>query len=296
MQLSKPNAKIRSTEERPSSVGRGNVSPRRKPTFKEPARNGNFFPDIAVRAGCRSAIARGSPPYVGFLLRCYSGPISGVVPNVGFDLFGLLQLTSSGIDKNLMFLSNFPEVVFREMLSEYQYLDDPVLAVAKDAGTPFSWEELPHKLSLTLRQRAFLKRAAGFGVSQGYTVPFHFPGEPTGLFSFATSNNAPVDTYMMPFANQVALLAYEKARIIRDDHSTKRRQAIGLTAGELRCILLVAQEKTDFVIARIMGLTEPDVRRVIKSAQAKLDKSGRITMVVRALELGLINYQAIAGL
>jgi hypothetical protein len=37
-------------------------------------RNGNSVPDIAVRAECRSVVARASPPYVGFLLRCYSDP------------------------------------------------------------------------------------------------------------------------------------------------------------------------------------------------------------------------------
>lgn len=43
-------------------------------TVSGAVRNGNKVPDIAVRVGCRSAVARDSPPYVGFLFRCYSDP------------------------------------------------------------------------------------------------------------------------------------------------------------------------------------------------------------------------------
>lgn len=70
---------------------------------------------------------------------------------------------------------------------------DPIIDSLADAVAPFLWEEVRAYREPTPIQREYLDAARTFGMSRGYAVPVKAPGEPTGVISFATVDNAAVD-------------------------------------------------------------------------------------------------------
>ena len=63
-----------------------------------------------------------------------------------------------------------------------------------------------------------------------------------------------------------------------------------LTQRQLDCVMLVARGKTDWEIAKILGVREDTVTEYIDGARERLDAARRTDLVVRALYDGQITF------
>ena len=209
---------------------------------------------------------------------------------IGFDVYVLGQLPQTGHARSDFRITTYPQVWIDEAYPHFRYKADPVLDALLDADEPFLWEDLPAYKSPTPVQAAYLKLSERYGYLRGYTVPIRIPGEPIGVVSFATKENAPVPRDMLPFAQQIAVSSFNRARAIVASERGRRRSSYGLTAVETACLRAATQGKSNFIIGRVLGISEADVRQKLKSVQKKLGTGNRTSMAVKALQVGFINF------
>jgi DNA-binding CsgD family transcriptional regulator len=216
--------------------------------------------------------------------------LASVTRAIGFDVFVLGQLPQIGHERTDFRITSYPQQWITEAYPKFRYKADPVLDALLDADTPFLWEELPAYADPTPAQAEYIAVSTQFGFLRGYAVPIRAPGEPIGVVSFATVDNGPVPRDMLPFAQQVAVSSFKKARSIVARERGKKRSGFGLTTFEVACLRAAAQGRSDFIIARVTETDIVEVRRALKSIQTKFGVRSRVSMVVKALQFGFLTF------
>jgi DNA-binding CsgD family transcriptional regulator len=187
-------------------------------------------------------------------------------------------------------LHNYPDQWAR-MFSELRFHEvDPVLLCAEQTALPFSWDDASFRAHLTRPQKTILMEAATFGVSHGYTIPIHLPREWSSLR--ASCSIVPDSSSIRPpgyFAAQLmAGYLYHAASRQLGRHAACERNA--LTLRERQCLELAAHGKSDWVIGRVLGLSECTVHTYIERAKRRLGVVTRVQAIVEALTARQISY------
>ncbi|MCS6986589.1 MAG: LuxR family transcriptional regulator [Sphingomonadaceae bacterium] len=165
---------------------------------------------------------------------------------------------------------------------------DPVELACRHTLTPFAWDDLPRVADLSPTQRAVLQELRARGL-RGWTVPLHIPFEPGGACSFLCAGDRPLPQTSLPAAHHLACFAFEAARRLRRlDAAPPHPRSRGgrLTRRQLECLVLAARGKSDWVTARILGLSPETVHKYLEQAKARFGVSSRTELVVRALHEG----------
>lgn len=167
---------------------------------------------------------------------------------------------------------------------------DPVHRACQSAAIGFRWSEMPRMIQLTRRDLRVLEAAAGQGIGDGFTVPAHVPGELSGSCSFATARGIPLQPDKLALAQLVGAFAFEAARRL-----TRTRQQLGACAvhvsdRERECLVWVARGKSDWEIARILGISPDTVHQYVKHARLVHDVVSRSQLVAKALFSGTISF------
>lgn len=167
---------------------------------------------------------------------------------------------------------------------------DPVHRASDLTSVGFTWSQLPRLIELTPRDREILERAGWNGIGDGFTVPAHVPGESNGSCSFATRSGEPVPEEHLAVAQLVGAFAFEAARRLwrmrRPDGPAPRR----LTERQRDCVLWAARGKTDWEIARVLGLSHETVIQHLKQARERYGVSKRTMLAISALFDGTISF------
>lgn len=167
---------------------------------------------------------------------------------------------------------------------------DPVHRASQLTLAGFSWSRLSGLIELTPRDREILALAAERGIGDGFTVPAHLPGEANGSSSFATEAGRALDETQLPLAQLVGIFAFEAARRIWQVRSGDLPPAPQLTDRQRDCVVWAARGKSDWEIARILGIGEDTVTQYLKRARARYDVSTRTMLTVRTLFDGSICF------
>jgi DNA-binding CsgD family transcriptional regulator len=218
-----------------------------------------------------------------------------VVRELGFDYFALLHHASlSRGDSGLIRMDSYPEGWVHELVEEGLAPDDPVHLASGRTNVGFGWQELHALVPLTARHRRILERSRRHGIGDGYTIPAHVPGEPAGSCSFAVREGRELPTRRLLTAEQIGAHAFRAARRIAGFPSRSAHPQ--LSRRQLQCLRLLAAGKTDWEIARILGISESTAHQYVKSARAAYDVVSRTQLVVQALSDGTIGFQEAAAL
>lgn len=201
---------------------------------------------------------------------------------LGFDHFALLHHASIGSPcGDYVRIDNYPEGWVEELLVSGLAADDPVHLASRRVNTGFAWTELGSIMRLTRRHRKILSRSRQFGIGDGFTVPANVPREPSGSCSFAVRWDRDLPTRRLLCAELIGAHAFRAAR--RIGGSPVRCERPHLSRRELDCLRLVAQGKTDWEIATILGLSVETTRQYVKRARAAYDVVTRTQLVVLGL-------------
>lgn len=244
------------------------------------------------------SITRVSDETIGFLealprisdLAALEAQLAEMTRVIGFDVYVLGQLPRVGHDKSDFRITSYPQAWIEKAYPYFRYKADPVLDALIDADAPFLWEDLPAYRHPTPVQSDYLALSREFGYLRGYSIPIRLPGEPLGIVSYATPANGPVPRDMLPFAQQIGVSSFQRAHELVSRNRGSRRSEYGLTDFEIVCLKAAAQGKSDFLIARLVGRSQADVKGALKSTRAKLGVGNRTSMVVRALQLGFLTF------
>ncbi|MBW8753713.1 MAG: LuxR family transcriptional regulator [Sphingomonadales bacterium] len=231
------------------------------------------------------------------------GLMQDVSREMGFDHFALIhhvELPSFGrldgpvVSRELIALSDYPQAWMDQYVRDRIVRDDPVLLASQQAVAGFAWGRIGEMIKVTSAHRALVERTRKAGIVDGFTVPANSPGEPGGSCNFAMGpgREAPRQNYLM--AHVVGSLAFAAARTLAERiHGVSPKWRVRLSPRLRDCIELAGRGKSDWEIARILGLSETTVATYMKRARALYDVTSRMQVVLRALHEGEIALNAI---
>ncbi|MGE5564296.1 MAG: LuxR family transcriptional regulator [Bacillota bacterium] len=165
---------------------------------------------------------------------------------------------------------------------------DPVHRASNVTSVGFAWSKLPQMIALTAHDRRVLELARREGIGDGFTVPAHVPGEAHGSCSFACAPGERFPGDRPPLLQLVGAFAFEAARRMR-----RKRFAGGpvkLTDRQRECVIWAARGKSDWEIAKILGISHETVIEHLRHARERYQVGKRTLLAIHALFDGTIGF------
>jgi LuxR family quorum-sensing system transcriptional regulator CciR len=225
------------------------------------------------------------------------GVMEPITRDMGFSAYALFQhvKTFSWKKKNLLAISNFSRNWIDEFFEKRMSADDPVHLASYRTSIGFRFDEIPRLIEITERRRRVLDAGRREGITDGFCVPSHIPGETNGTCTFVVHNGVRLPEDNLPMAQLIGAFAYEAGRRIQlageDLVSGPSREP--MTPRQLECIVLIARGKTDWEISRILGIQEQTVTEHLNEARRRCRVSRRTELVVAALYQGDVTFKDI---
>ena len=204
--------------------------------------------------------------------------------SLGFDHFAIVNHVDFGrLAPNAVRLSNYPER-FVAKIREGGFAHDPVLRASERSSAGFMWRDIGKLITLTDRDRAYMRAAADLGLAEGFTIPCHIPGELLGSCHFAVKAPNPLPLHLAA-VQSIGTFGFEAARrlLAKDDHANLFARRVPLTQRQRDCVVEVARGKSDTVIAQLLGLRPRTVNEYIETAKRRYLVATRQQLIVRAL-------------
>lgn len=220
-------------------------------------------------------------------LPALSALLAAAASDLGFAFFAIAEHANlARPPPGLLLVHNYPSAwADAFMLGGWRH--DPAWHAASRHVAGFRWSELPALMRLTDRERAHLAAARRAGLGTGYTVPLHAPGGRAASCSFAVAPGRRIAPRTLFAADIIAQRAFLAASAILGSPSRRPH----LSPRERECVVLMAQGKTDWEIARILGLSEETVTRYLKSARQRFGVTRRTQLALAAMNAGLIEMR-----
>ena len=208
---------------------------------------------------------------------------------LGFHFFALLHHVSlRSSSAGLIRIDNYPPGWEEELLAKGFAEDDPVHLASGRTNIGFAWSDLGVLVPLSSRHREILRRSRRFGLGEGFTVPAHVPGEPGGSCSFAVRRGLDLPAQRLLCAEVVGAHAFRAARRLHNYPAAGLHPH--LSRRERECLHLLAAGKTDWEIARILGISPETAHQYVKRARAAYDVVSRTQLVVHGLRDAWISF------
>lgn len=215
--------------------------------------------------------------------------LADVTLDLGFHYFALLDHASlAGRSNETVRIDNYPESWVQELLVRGYAVDDPVHVASRRTNAGFGWCELASLIRLERRHKTILLRSRHHGLAGGFTVPANVPGEPSASCSFAVRTGCEIPLGRLRCAELVGAHALLAARRLRPLAPPPQRPR--LSRREVQCLRLVALGKTDWEIARILGLSTHTARQYVKRVRAAYDTVSRAQLVAYGLRDAWISF------
>ena len=226
--------------------------------------------------------------------------LAGVTREMGFEYYALihhvdLSRYSSALEHmdqgNLVALSNYPPAWIEAYIGRNIVANDPVLLASHRTSVGFKWEDVPKLIKITSKHRQITEDTRRAGSADGFTVPAHVPGEANGSCNFAMGVGRPLPEQNLAMAHMIGAYAFQAARslVLNAKGMANYAPRVPLSQRQLECTFLVGRGKTDWEIARILGISEETVKRHLKDAREHYDVPKRVQLVIRAVFDGQIS-------
>ena len=201
---------------------------------------------------------------------------------LGFSYYALLHHASLiGAQDEYIRLDNYPSGWAAEFVRAEYAIEDPVHLASRCTNAGFRWSELDRLIAPRRSHRLILSRSRSFGLGEGFTIPANVPGEPSGSCSFALRAGHSLSQERLPCAELIGAHAFRAARRIHPLPARPKRPH--LSRREIQCLRLVAMGKTDWEIARILGIGRETARQYVKRARSAYDVVSRTQLAVLGL-------------
>lgn len=202
----------------------------------------------------------------------FSRILAGVIPTPGM---------SSDQQQANVVLHRWPEEWSGRYFEQGYLFHDPTVHRVTRSIEPFLWSDLPDRTDG--RRRRIMGEAAEFGLRCGFTVPMvTLDGHHAGL-SIAG------DEAELPFSHRgvvqfIATYAFARSLLLREVNSP----AVSLTGREVDVLQWIAEGKTDWEIAKILGVSEHLVDKMARQIRLKCGAVNRVQAVACAIRAGII--------
>jgi LuxR family quorum-sensing system transcriptional regulator CciR len=223
------------------------------------------------------------------------GLMDPITREMGFHAYALFQHVQhfSWKQKKALAISSFPRGWLDYFFEKNLSADDPIHLASYRTGVGFRFDQIPRLIPITERQQKIMEASRRAGLTDGFCVPAHVPGETNGTCTFVVQNGAELPEANLPMAQLVGSFAYEAARqlILRGEKLVRPVEA--LTNRQLECIVLVGKGKTDWEIGHVLGIREDTVKEHLEEARRRCGVSRRAELPIHALYRGSLSFSDI---
>jgi LuxR family transcriptional regulator, quorum-sensing system regulator CciR len=238
-----------------------------------------------VQAFADAAFAAGSIPQLHDLME-------NVAREFGADYFLMIHHADfSQRDARLIWVGNYPQEFIQISPQLGDPLDDPILEACEKTLTGFFWSEVGAIVPLTEKHHRRRAAVQETGLSDGFVVPTHIPGEHIGSCHFATDRGRCVPRANSAALQTIASFGFEAARRLV---GVREGVQPGLTDRQRECLIMSAKGKSDTVIAQLLGLSPKTVNMYIEAAKKRYGVATRAQLIVSALYASEITFLDIA--
>jgi len=214
--------------------------------------------------------------------------LAAVTADLGFRYFALTHHVDVRASGNAIRLHNYPDGWAEWFDEQGLGAHDPVHRASNLTSVGFAWSSLEQMLVLTRRDRQVLDAARKEGIGDGFTVPAHVPGEAHGSCSFARASGETLGPDHLAPLQLVGAFAFEAARRMKRERFSSA--PVRLTDRQRDCVMLAARGKSDWEIARILGVSEATVGEHLRHAYERYGVGKRTLVAVHALFDGTIGF------
>lgn len=181
----------------------------------------------------------------------------------------------------------FPEDWVKRYRDQELYKIDPIPKYAIQRSESFWWSELDGYHGLTADEQRYMDILREQDLGDGIAIPLFGPNGRNGYAGIGFGKNPPTVTSLkiMQLQNAAQLAHQRYCTLLRE----KRKEDISLSARELEILTWVVQGKSNGVIADILGISSYTVDTYVRRIFGKLGVSNRVTAVLRATSIGLVD-------
>jgi LuxR family quorum-sensing system transcriptional regulator CciR len=217
-----------------------------------------------------------------------AGALAEIASELGFRYFALTHHVDVRASSGAIRLHNYPAGWADWFEEQSLGASDPVHRASNRTSVGFAWSALSDMIALSARDLKILALARSEGIGEGFTVPAHVPGEAHGSCSFACGSGDRFAGEHLPLLQLVGAFAFEAARRMR--RIKIDGPPVALTDRQRECVIWAARGKSDWEIARILGISEDTVGEHLRHARERYGVGKRTLVAVHALFDGTIGF------
>lgn len=162
---------------------------------------------------------------------------------------------------------------------------DPVRRFGLRSSAPFLWADLGRHMRLAPVGRQILDEGREAGLKDGVGIAFHGPQGVVGVGLASSAGGAEPKARL----SLLHVLSVQFHTAFQALGTPQPPPEVHLTEREREILLWCAKGKSNWVIGEILSISVHGVDFHLRNILRKLDADSRITAVVKALRLGLIN-------
>lgn len=211
-----------------------------------------------------------------------------ITSDLGYRFFALTHHVDVRRSGDAIRIHNYPSGWAEWFDEQALGATDPVHRASNITSVGFAWSKLPEMIAMTAEDRRVLDLPRGQGIGEGFTVPAHVPGEAYGSCSFACATGEQFADEHLALLQLVGAYAFEAARRMRREDFA--RGPVLLTDRQRECVMWAARGKTDWEIARILGISRETVNEHLRHARERYGVGKRTLVAIHALFDGTIGF------
>ncbi|WP_342250299.1 LuxR family transcriptional regulator [Sphingomonas sp. OTU376] len=218
--------------------------------------------------------------------------LEAITRDLGFRYFAIgHHVNLSGPPVDALGLSNYPTSWAVRALSERYFVHDPIHRASIHTATGFRWSDAGRLIQLSPRDMHILDAASHHGLTEGFTVPVHVPGEYRGTCSFGGPRLDFVTQAALPIATMIGAYAFEAGRrILRRANPGPGGSVPPLTDRQRDALVLVAKGKADPEIGEVLGIASSTAHEHVENVRRAYGNAQRPFLIARALFDGQISF------
>lgn len=215
--------------------------------------------------------------------------VTSVARELNFANFAYLSLARDAMGRPQV-ITTYPGGWAARYLGQAYQKIDPVVHQALERTGPFSWGTPETLGPLAKPQLQFFDEASEFGIRCGFTVPFHDSAGRLSAMTYASESRPEIfKRDLRRSRDALHLMAmYFHIHVREKLGKSASETAAGLSPRECQCLRWSARGKTQWEIARILGISRRTVAFHLDNARAKLDSVTVTQAVAKAVREGLI--------
>jgi len=207
--------------------------------------------------------------------------LAGFIESYGFNRVFLGQLVNplNVPLKDILYVSNWPDELKAARRNQAAILHDPIALCALRSKRPFTWAEA--RAYASRAGRKVVDMVHDFGITDGMMFPMHALESVSGGVSLGGHSKSDLSPLEVAELELVCQVAYYHLEVMHGPFPYQR--VAELTARETECVQFVAAGKSNWEIAKILGIQEDTVKKTLRRACDKFGAVNRAHLVASAI-------------